>query len=69
MIIVFLGEIGEFEHENFNAYQAVVEVEGKQVHPGSAKGLMCNASLVLSEFISRLPEAKRPSTTEVFFNY
>lgn len=32
------GRIGELEYENFNAASAKVEIIGKNVHPGSAKG-------------------------------
>lgn len=59
------GEVGDFEWENFNAWRAVVTIKGKQFHPGDAKGKMCNAATVLAEFISRLPDDKKPETTEV----
>ena len=58
------GEIGELEYENFNAAQAVVTLRGRNIHPGSAKGRMINASLVAMQFNEMLPAAERPETTE-----
>lgn len=49
------GGLGELEYENFNAASARVSVNGKSVHPGSAKGVMVNANLVLMELQSMLP--------------
>ncbi|MFV8815841.1 peptidase T, partial [Aerococcus urinaeequi] len=37
------GPLGELEFETFHAASAVVEVAGKNIHPGSAKDLMINA--------------------------
>lgn len=58
------GEIGELEYENFNAAQAVVTVRGRNIHPGSAKGRMINASLVAMQLNAMLPATERPETTE-----
>lgn len=58
------GALGELEYENFNAASAKVSVMGKSVHPGSAKGIMINASLVLMELQSMLPTFQRPEFTE-----
>ncbi|MBR1906641.1 MAG: peptidase T [Clostridiales bacterium] len=58
------GKFGILEYECFNAAAATVEIKGRSVHTGSAKGLMINASLVANEFISLLPEDERPETTE-----
>lgn len=58
------GEIGELEYENFNAARAVVTVNGKSVHPGSAKGIMKNSILIAAEFISMLPEDETPANSE-----
>ena len=49
------GALGEIEYENFNAASAVVTVRGSSIHPGSAKGRMLNACLVLMEFQGMLP--------------
>ncbi|MDE7454963.1 MAG: peptidase T, partial [Clostridia bacterium] len=58
------GGIGELEYENFNAASARVTVNGKSVHPGSAKGIMVNANLVLMELQSLLPAFQNPAYTE-----
>ena len=58
------GEEGEIEFENFNAGHAYVTVNGKSVHPGSAKNVMVNAMLVFFEFNSLLPVEQRPEYTE-----
>ena len=58
------GKIGEIEYENFNAAKAFVKVHGKSVHPGSAKGVMKNAMLILFEFNAMLPVEQRPEYTE-----
>lgn len=52
------------EIENFNAKSAHIEIVGKSIHPGSAKGVMINAALVLAEFINSLPKDMVPSKTE-----
>ena len=37
------GPLGELEYETFNAAQAEIEIQGKDVHTGVAKGTMINA--------------------------
>ncbi|MBE7069365.1 MAG: peptidase T [Ruminococcaceae bacterium] len=58
------GKFGILEYECFNAAMATVEIKGKSVHTGSAKGIMINASLVANEFINLMPEDETPETTE-----
>ena len=58
------GKFGILEYECFNAAAATVEIKGRSVHTGSAKGIMINASLVANEFINFLPEDETPETTE-----
>ncbi len=65
------GEIGEIEFENFNAAQASIIVKGRNVHPGSAKDKLVNASLIAMEFNAMLPSSQRPEYTtgyEGFFH-
>lgn len=50
--------------ETFNAKSAQINIVGKAIHPGDAKGIMINAALVLSEFINMLPRNMIPSKTE-----
>lgn len=58
------GALGEIEFENFNAAGAVVEVNGRNIHPGSAKNKMINSQLIAMEFQAMLPAAQRPEYTE-----
>ena len=58
------GEIGELEFENFNAASAQIHIQGRNVHPGSAKGKMKNAILIGQELNSLLPIEQRPEYTE-----
>lgn len=58
------GRLGEIEYENFNAATAVVTAHGTGIHPGSAKGRMINAGLVLMEFQAMLPAFQNPAATE-----
>lgn len=58
------GEVGELEFENFNAAAATVHIQGRNVHPGYAKGKMKNAILIGMELNALLPENARPETTE-----
>ena len=58
------GEIGELEFENFNAASAKIHIQGRNVHPGTAKGKMKNAILIGQELNSLLPVEQRPEYTE-----
>ncbi len=55
---------GELAYENFNAATAIFKVRGKSVHPGEAKGIMKNASLIAAEIAMALPKNETPATTE-----
>jgi tripeptide aminopeptidase len=58
------GEIGELEFENFNAASAKIHIQGRNVHPGYAKGKMKNALHVGQELCALLPVEQRPEYTE-----
>ena len=58
------GETWQINCETFNAAAALWEVKGFNIHPGSAKDQMINASLVAMEINSLLPAAERPEHTE-----
>ena len=57
--------------ETFNAKAAEVKIIGKTIHPGSAKGIMVNATAILAEFIAKLPKEMVPEKTEGYegFNH
>lgn len=58
------GSLGELEFENFNAAGAKIKVQGRNVHPGSAKNKMINAIHIASEISQLFPTDERPETTE-----
>ncbi|MFA7412459.1 MAG: peptidase T, partial [Tissierellaceae bacterium] len=58
------GPIGELEYENFNAATAKIHIQGRNVHPGTAKDKMINSILVASELNNLLPVNERPEYTE-----
>lgn len=65
------GEIDRYSCETFNAAAAVIEIRGKNIHPGSALGKMINAAMVACEYDSMLPQRERPQYTsgrEGFFH-
>ena len=58
------GEIGELEYENFNACVANLKIQGRNIHPGTAKGKMINSMKVAMEIDSMLPQNEAPQHTE-----
>ncbi|MDD7455242.1 MAG: peptidase T [Bacteroidales bacterium] len=58
------GDAGELEYENFNAASAIIHIQGRNVHPGYAKGKMKNAILIGMELNALLPIEQRPEYTE-----
>lgn len=58
------GPEGSLEYENFNALGAEFVINGVNVHPGSAKGVMINAALVAVELAALLPADEIPAKTE-----
>ncbi|MGL6114048.1 MAG: peptidase T [Cetobacterium sp.] len=60
------GEIGELEYENFNAASAKISIQGRDIHPGSAKNKMINSLLIAIELNSMLPVNERPEYTESY---
>ena len=65
------GAYNEINYENFNAASASVHINGLDIHPGSAKGQMINASVIATEFELLLPRLKKPMYTEGYegFNH
>lgn len=58
------GDAGELEFENFNAASAKITIQGRNVHPGYAKGKMLNSILIAQELNALLPVDQRPESTE-----
>ncbi|MDP4146262.1 MAG: peptidase T [Bacillota bacterium] len=60
------GAIGELEFENFNAAGAKIKINGRNVHPGTAKNKMINSMQIANEIINMLPAGERPELTEKY---
>ena len=58
------GFLGELSFENFNAAFANFEVNGVNVHPGDAMGVMVNSAIIAMELALALPAGERPENTE-----
>ena len=57
------GPVGELEYESFNACRATVRIQGKNVHPGTAKDTMVSALELARKFQNALPEFEVPEHT------
>jgi len=57
------GPVGELEYETFNAAIAHIEIEGVNVHPGTAYLRMKNAMFLAMELNALLPINERPEYT------
>ncbi|GAA0862254.1 peptidase T [Paraclostridium tenue] len=58
------GILGELQYENFNAAAATITIQGRNVHPGSAKNKLVNALHIAAEISEMFPASERPETTE-----
>jgi len=58
------GKAGEFSYENFNAAGARIKINGRSVHPGTAKGRLKSAIQVAIDFHNLLPVFERAEHTE-----
>jgi tripeptide aminopeptidase len=51
------SELGELQDETFSACEAVVTIEGVDVHPGQATGKMVNALRLMARVVAALPSS------------
>lgn len=58
------GPVGELQFETFNAAGAEITIEGKNVHPGTAKNTMINAIQVAIDLQNALPQEEVPEKTD-----
>ncbi len=58
------GEAGSIETECFNAAGFEVKLEGKVIHPGSARGKLINALSMAGAFLSMFPGSESPEATD-----
>jgi tripeptide aminopeptidase len=57
-------ELGEISNETWSARTATVRFQGKNTHPGTAKGIMVNSAYAAADFMARFPPTKiLPETT------
>jgi tripeptide aminopeptidase len=57
-------ELGEISNETWSARTATVHFQGKNTHPGTAKGIMVNSAYAAADFMTRFPSDMLPETTE-----
>ena len=60
---------GELNKETFSADSAIITVHGRNIHPGSAKGIMVNSIRAIGDIIVRLPKDIAPESTEGYEPY
>jgi tripeptide aminopeptidase len=58
------GPLGEIEYENFNGASAKIVIQGRNVHPGSAKNQMKNSMHIAVELDNMLPQNEKPEYTD-----
>jgi tripeptide aminopeptidase len=59
------SDLGELQDETFAAKEAIVTIEGVDVHPGFAKGKLVNAARLAARVIAALPsDTLTPETTD-----
>jgi tripeptide aminopeptidase len=58
------GFTGELNNETFSADAAIIEIKGRDMHPGTAKDRMVNSIRAMAEVIVRLPKEMSPETTQ-----
>lgn len=58
------GPLGEISYENFNAANVKINIQGKNVHPGTAKDIMVNSLSIALEIESMIPVNQKPEYTE-----
>lgn len=55
--------LGELQDETFSAAEAIVTIEGHDVHPGFATGKLVNATRLAAEVVAALPADLTPEAT------
>ena len=60
---------GELNKETFSANQAIITVHGRNIHPGTAKGIMINSIRAMGDIIVRIPKDIAPEMTEGYEPY
>ena len=58
------SDLGELQAESFTGSEVVVTIKGVDVHPGTAKGILINATRLAGEVLAALPAELTPERTE-----
>jgi tripeptide aminopeptidase len=58
------GKEGVIENECFEAYKSVIELTGRGMHLGTARGRLVNAVQMAKSYLSMLPHTETPETTD-----
>lgn len=56
--------LGELEYESFNAARAIITIQGKNVHPGTAKDTMVNSMSIALDIQNAMPKYSVPEHTQ-----
>ncbi len=62
-------KLGDLNKETFSANLAVITIYGRNIHPGTAKGIMVNSIRAMGDVIVRMPKDIAPETTEGYEPY
>ncbi|HUE27685.1 MAG TPA: peptidase T, partial [Solirubrobacteraceae bacterium] len=57
------SSLGELQDESFSAIEAIVTIDGVDVHPGQATGKLVNALRLAARIVASLPEELSPERT------
>ena len=57
------GCVGKVDTQTFNAWSANWNVKGREVHPGSARGIMVNAVRILADIVSSIIPEEMPENS------
>ncbi len=60
---------GDLNKETFSANQAIITVRGRNIHPGTAKGIMVNSIRAMGDIIVRMPKEIAPEETDGYQPY
>jgi tripeptide aminopeptidase len=63
------GPVGRVDIQTFNAWSAKWTVKGREVHPGSAKGIMVNALRVLADIVTSIMPEEMPENSSGIEGY
>jgi len=58
------GTLGEISNETWSARTATITFQGKNTHPGTAKGIMINSLFAIADYLDRMPRDNQPETTD-----